>query len=230
MIKTIDLTDQRFGRLVVTKLGEQKVLPSGQKMRTWVCTCDCGNTVTVYQQHLRRGDTKSCGCYRLENSTNIHTTHGETKTRLYKTWDMMRQRCFNPNDHSYRYYGAKGITICEEWNDFLAFKQWALENGYKDNLTIDRIDVYGNYEPSNCRWSDSYTQANNKTTSRYLEYNGKKQTITQWAKELNIPMETLYRRVTKLNWDIESALTKPVRKHFLKGGSINDQKTVRNVF
>lgn len=201
-------------------------MPSGQKVKTWFCACDCGNTVTVYQQHLRRGDTKSCGCYRSENSTKIHTTHGETKTRLYKTWDIMRQRCFNPNDHAYRHYGARGISICEEWNDFLVFKQWALENGYRDDLTIDRIDVYGNYEPSNCRWADLNTQANNKTTSHYLEYNGKKQTIAQWAKEMNIPIGTLHKRITKFNWDIESALTKPIRKHIYKGGSSNDQKAI----
>ena len=216
MIITFDLTGQRFGRLSVVKLGEPKVLPSGQKMRTWICICDCGKETTVYQQHLTRGDTKSCGCYCSECSSKRLTTHGETKTRLYKTWNSMRQRCFNPKSQSYVHYGKRGITICDEWNDFLAFKNWAIENGYRADLSIDRIDVNGNYEPSNCRWVDAKTQANNKTDSRYLELHGKKQTMAQWADELNISISTLYRRIVVLHWDNEKALTTPVEKYNLK--------------
>ena len=142
--------------------------------------------------------------------------HGETKTVLYKKWDSMRQRCKNPNNPSYPHYGARGITVCKEWDNFLSFKQWSISNGYQPNLSIDRIDVNGNYEPSNCRWADVITQANNKTTSRYIEYNGRKQTVAQWAKELNMSMWTLRRRLYYNNWTVEKAFTQPTTKYNLK--------------
>ena len=224
----IDLTGQRFGRLVVLRQGKSKILPSGQIVKTWVCLCDCGNETTVYQQHLKRGDTKSCGCFLSEESRKRKTTHGETKTRLYKIWDGMRQRCKNPNDAAFRHYGARGISICKEWDNYLKFKEWALSHGYCEDLSIDRVDVNGNYEPSNCRWANAYEQSNNKTTSHYLEFDGKKQTIAQWAKELNMPMETLYRRITKYHWNIEDALTKPIRNYNLKRRYNNDTQTSRN--
>ena len=217
MIITFDLTGQRFGRLSVVKLGEPKVLPSGQKMRTWICICDCGKETTVYQQHLTRGDTKSCGCYVSECNKKRLTTHGETKTRLYKIWNGMRQRCMNENDQAYIRYGARGISVCKEWDSFLAFKQWAISHGYRDDLTIDRINVNGNYEPCNCRWADIIVQSNNKTNSHYLVLDGRKQTMAQWAKELNIKTETLYARVVKRKWDDEKALTTPVKKYNLRG-------------
>jgi len=141
MIK--DLTDQRFGKLTVIKLdckdkrGECK----------WLCKCDCGNETVVYGSHLRKGDTVSCGCV----MRTANKTHGESKTRLYKIWLHMKDRCNNPNGDHYCYYGGRGITYTPIWEDFNEFKSWAINNGYKDNLTIDRIDVNGNYEPDNCR-------------------------------------------------------------------------------
>ena len=108
--------------------------------------------------------------------------HGKTGNRIYNIYRGMKTRCFCKNDYHYKWYGAKGITICQEWlDDFMSFYNWSLENGYKDNLTIDRIDVNGNYEPSNCRWIDHKTQCNNRHNSRYIEINGEKKTLAQWC-------------------------------------------------
>lgn len=130
--------------------------------------------------------------------------HGKSNTRLYRTYKHMKERCYNKNDKRYKWYGRRGITICKEWlNDFQAFYDWAISNGYNDTLTIDRIDVDGNYEPDNCRWVDMKTQANNRRSNVYLTYNGKTQTMVEWSKELNIPYRTLQDRYKKGLTDIE---------------------------
>lgn len=127
----------------------------------------------------------------------------------------MRNRCENKHNHAYKHYGEKGIKVCREWSDFDAFKKWALENGYADNLSIDRIDVNGNYEPNNCRWANLETQMNNMTTNRIIEYKGRKQTISQWADEVGIQSGTLNWRISR-GWDIEDALFRPVELHNVK--------------
>lgn len=123
--------------------------------------------------------------------------HGGKKERLYMVWCTMKQRCLNPNNKQYAYYGARGITICEEWmHDYSVFRKWSLENGYEDNgkLSIDRINNDGNYEPENCRWVDRITQANNQSTNVIISYNGKTQTLRQWSRETGISAHTLYYR------------------------------------
>lgn len=133
--------------------------------------------------------------------------HGKSKTRLYNIWLNMKARCYNLNNHKYNDYGGRGITICEAWlNDFQAFYDWAMANGYSDDLSIDRIDVNGNYEPSNCRWTDNETQSNNRRSNRFIEYNGKSQTIEQWAKELNVDYKKFHSRL-KRGWSIEKAIS-----------------------
>lgn len=152
--KIINLEDQRFERLTVIK-------DSGKRYRgeevIWLCQCDCGNLTEVRGYYLRSGHTKSCGCLHREISARIikkvSFKHGGKGTRLYNLWDGIKQRCKNPNATKYETYGKRGIKICPEWEtDFNIFKNWALKNGYKPGLTIDRLDYDGNYEPSNCQW------------------------------------------------------------------------------
>ena len=167
-MKRIDLTDKRIGGLTVIR----PLSLSSYRQLKWECRCDCGNVVNVAGVSLRNGDTKSCGCYRRDVSRKRQTKHGAydgrtKRERLYNIYSDMRQRCLDPNSAAYKYYGGRGITICNEWLDsYVAFRSWALSNGYSDSLSIDRINNDGNYEPSNCRWADAFTQARNKRMGR----------------------------------------------------------------
>lgn len=141
----------------------------------------------------------------------IYKLHGGAKTKLYRVWCAMKKRCNCPQDPAYSYYGGKGVKVCSEWeNDFSAFREWAYKNGYKDGLSIDRIDVNGNYEPSNCRWVTMKTQANNQTNTLKIEYRGTVKTLHEWADILGIKAPTLYYRIYKLGWSIERAFTENV--------------------
>jgi hypothetical protein len=156
-MKLNDLTGQKFGRLTVIETFRP------DKYTKCVCKCECGNIKTINATDLVRGRTKSCGCLQKEIVIKNQTTHQLTHSRIYQTWCDMKRRCFNTNCKNYRYYGLKGITVCDEWkNDFKVFYDWAMSNGYTDELTIDRIDVNGNYEPNNCRWITIQEQQNNK--------------------------------------------------------------------
>ena len=171
--------------------------------------CDCGTVKSLRYNNVECGSTKSCGCHKKNNK--FHQTHGKTHTRLYNIYTSMKYRCYYPKHKSYIYYGAKGVTICKEWlDDFMNFYNWAIENGYRDDLTIDRIDVEGDYEPGNCRWATREQQANNKSVTIYITYNGKTHTISEWSKLLKIKHDTIYARL-KRGHDIEDVL-KPIRR------------------
>ena len=132
-----------------------------------LCRCDCGNETVVFKSNLLRGHTKSCGCNRSKNAKKLFTKHGLAGTRVHRIWVEMIHRCYLESDTSYKKYGARGITVCDEWrNDFKAFYDWAMSNGYSDELTIDRIDGTGNYEPTNCRWATYKEQNLNRTFRR----------------------------------------------------------------
>ena len=132
--------------------------------------------------------------------------HGKRHSRIYNIWRSMKQRCTNENCINYKNYGGKGISVCNEWNDFKNFYDWAMESGYADNLTIDRIDVKGNYTPHNCRWVSYKQQANNKTNNRYIEFQGEKHTLGEWSSITGIKLATIWNRL-KMGWSVERALT-----------------------
>lgn len=139
-------------------------------------------------------------------------THGESKTRLYRTWCHMRARCKNPNDSEYKYYGGRGIAVCEAWDkSYEEFKSWAAHNGYTETLTIDRIDVNGNYEPNNCRWIRFQEQASNTQRTIYVTCDGVTKTLADWAKYLNVKYSTLHKRIRYLGFTPEQTVSQAVR-------------------
>lgn len=156
---TADLTGQRFGMLtVVSKSGVDKY-----GISQWQCLCDCGGSSIASISNLRNGNTTSCGCYGRRRKSEANRTHGGSGTRLHRIWKAMKVRCYDQNFQFYRHYGGRGITICDEWrNNFEAFRDWALANGYEDALTIDRIDNDKGYSPDNCRWVTMVEQNQNK--------------------------------------------------------------------
>lgn len=202
-----DLTGRKFGRLTALEFSH-----SAKGQSIWKCKCDCGNETFVSAGHLKSGHTTSCGCFARERFNKMITTHGLTGTRLQGIWFSMKQRCFNKNNPAYKHYGGRGITICDEWkNDFKAFYDWSMANGYDECLSIDRIDVNGNYEPSNCRWATTEEQGFNKRTNRLLTYDGKTQPLNMWAKETGIDRSLIQARIDRLGWSVEQALTTPVK-------------------
>ena len=197
MSNAIDLTGMRFGKLTVLSQAESSRSESGKSVRRWLCQCDCGNTIITTRQNLRKGDTRSCGCLKTQGTKDRLTTHGESKSVLYKRWTAMRKRCNNPNNSDYPHYGGRGIRVCEEWQDYTAFKDWALSHGYSDDLSLDRIDVNGNYEPSNCRFVSMKEQCNNRSNNIFIMYNGKQYTLAELAEANDIQYGTLYARVKR---------------------------------
>lgn len=157
-MKLTDLTGKQYGRLRVVARA-----PTVNKRTKWVCVCDCGKELEVEAYNLKTGHTTSCGCAKKEIAAKLHTTHGMRHTRLYRILHDMKNRCYRKSYHAFNHYGGRGITVCDEWlNSFEAFRDWALANGYADNLTIDRIDNDKGYSPDNCRWVTMAEQNRNK--------------------------------------------------------------------
>ncbi len=207
MGKVIDLTGQRFGRLVVIERAEN----DKRGRARWVCRCDCGEQKTISGHNLRNGRARSCGCLQKEVTAQRGKMHGQDGKRLYDIWFHMKSRCYNPKIADFKNYGGRGITVCEEWrHDVQAFYDWAMSHGYRDSLTLDRIDNNGPYGPENCRWTTRTKQANNTRANRKLTLRGETQTVSEWAAILNISHSTIRRRL-HLGWSVERALTTPVR-------------------
>lgn len=168
-----NLIGQRFGRLVVLERDYHKQHPA--ETSRWLCQCDCGKITSALSNNIQRGITTSCGCLREENRTTANRKFApeeqETMRRLYTVWRNMLSRCENSADQSYHQYGGRGITVCDDWHDSIVFRRWAIETGWQDGLTIDRIDCDGNYDPSNCRWTTPLMQANNRRNSIFVAEN-----------------------------------------------------------
>lgn len=191
MSRRIDLTGQRFGKLLVESIAPKRK-SGNQYVTMWNCVCDCGNKTVVRSGDLRNGKTITCGNKRIHSH---RATHGMCGTRIYNIWVCMKTRCNNISDDR---YGGRGISVCEEWkDDFQSFYDWSILNGYEDNLTIERKDVNGNYCPENCCWIPLAEQGLNKRNNVFIEINGEIKILSEWSKEYNIPKETLRYRVKK---------------------------------
>ena len=183
---------EKYGRwTVLNKVGQQG---HGFMLK---CRCDCGTERIVNFQHLKRGTSKSCGCFRKEKTSEIMSTHRMSKTKLFKIWCGMKKRCFDKKCKSYADYGGRGIFACNEWLNFKPFMEWALANGYQRNLTIERIDNDEGYYPENCTFIPKREQAKNTRANRLIIYHGKRQCIAVWARELNIAYNTIIWRFNK---------------------------------
>lgn len=200
-----DLTGQRFGKLTVIARGEN----SKNGKSRWVCNCDCGKRkekpVSVYD--LVSGKVQSCGCL-YKDSNKGRVTHGKTGSRLYRIWSSMKQRCKYPKHTEFSNYGGKGVSVCDEWQDFQTFQEWAMTNGYSDGLTIDRIDNGKGYAPDNCRWATMKEQQNNRSNNFRISIGGEEKTLSEWSETTGIPRATLGWRI-KNHW-AENELFMPV--------------------
>ena len=207
MAQSNNLIGQKFGKLTVIERAENN--KQGKAM--WKCLCDCGKVKSkpVSSYDLKKGKVTSCGCNYFISNKNRNKKHGMTNTRLYRIWSGAKQRCHNSKSQYYKRYGGRGITVCDEWlNDFQAFYDWAMSNGYKDNLTIDRIDNDKGYSPDNCRWVSYEIQENNRTNNIIVKYKGQNYTVSQLSRILGISQSALNWRI-KHNW-VENELDIPV--------------------
>ena len=206
--KELGFVGEKFGRLTVIKRAENYIDKNGKPHSMWESKCECGNTVIVRGTYLKSGLVKSCGCLNIDALRDMLTTHGESRTRLYKIWAGIKDRCYNINDHSYNNYGGRGITMSDEWiENYSAFRDWSYANGYyedsdKEPCSIDRIDNDGNYCPENCRWVGRKIQQNNTRHNHYIEYNGENHTIAEWADAYRIEYNTFYKALKRYDWDL----------------------------
>lgn len=234
-----DYINQKFGRLTVIKEMDSKIYP-GKKYKTTVrmmlCQCSCGNTTIVGTPSLTTGNTTSCGCYNKEKLKEANTTHGcswingpQLHRDTYHIWAGMKSRCSNPNTLKYKYYGGRGITVCDKWKDSKnGFINFINDMGYKptDDHSIDRIDPTGNYSPDNCRWVTFDVQCKNKRNSIKIEYKEKIYSLSDLAIMFNLKPGTLYSRLYEYKWELETALTSAVDKRIKNRNKKNyDSKT-----
>jgi hypothetical protein len=220
MARKIDLSKlPKYNRLKILyddylrneELREQKIYK-----RYVFCKCDCGNIKSIHLKLIRKGNTMSCGCLQNEfRSINIFPKkHGGSGDKIYVVWNSIIQRCYNVKNKSYNRYGARGITMCDEWrNDYLNFKGWVLSNGHQEGLQLDRIDNNGNYEPNNCRFVTCKINNRNRNNNIFIEYKGESKTLGEWAELLRIRNCVLNNRIKRLGWSIKKAFETPTRKN-----------------
>ncbi len=205
-----NLIGERFGRLTVTARASNGKCGSVR----WLCVCDCGNETTVFSVSLKNGGTRSCGCLQKDLASKAHTTHGMFRSPEYKSWASMKHRCSCKEGPHFENYVKRGITVCARWaNDFAAFYS---DMGPRPTLkhSIDRIDNDGNYEPGNCRWATINQQHNNRRDNKHLVFEGRRMTVTQWAKTIGINASTFEYRLSR-GWSLARAITTPVE---VRGG------------
>ena len=218
--KVKNLSGQRYGMVVVT---DKYFVKNGRVY--WMCRCDCGNTFVRRSDIIKHPDVKSCGCYQKKRNKTSSLKHGDGSNkseyhRLYHSWQSMKNRCLNEKYVQFKDWGGRGITICDEWlgeNGYINFKKWALSHGYNEKLTLDRIDVNGNYEPSNCRWITKTEQNKNTRKCKHIKYNDKYYTspelgrlfgisatvVRYWLFDKNKTVEWLYANKANKGGDVE---------------------------
>lgn len=218
--KPLELQGKRFGRLTVIKQTDNH-----HKGRHWLCRCDCGNMVEVSSYSLNKGITRSCGCLIkdiLAERNKANQKHGMSRDRLYGIYYSMIHRCYYPQTNRYNRYGGRGIKVCDEWlKGFEYFKDWALQNGYQPNLSLDRIDSDDDYKPSNCRWVTFKEQVLNRNCMNFYTYKGKTLCVKDWARETGISYSALYQRL-KRGMPFEEAINKPYTKR--RSGKTNENE------
>jgi hypothetical protein len=202
----IDITGQKFGRLTAIEVTREP------GHRAWMCRCDCGGETIVRAALLTTGHSRSCGCQRKDTLRRMKTIHGGAsrgrKARLWRIWAQMRDRCRNHNRPDSPRYADRGIRVCDEWLDFIAFREWADGNGYDDTLTIERIDNDGNYEPSNCRWAKRVEQTRNRSNTAFLMFRGEQISVAAAIELCGLPATTVRARLSR-GWTPERALLEP---------------------
>ena len=204
-MKLLDMTGQVIGKLTVLNRVH------APKQARWLCRCQCGKETVVPGYELRKGLVISCGCAKAERASKLNLSHGKSKSKIYRIYKNMINRCYFTKRADYSRYGGKGITVCDKW-------RYSFENFYADmgdcpeGHSIDRINSNGNYEPSNCRWATIVEQQNNRSSCINIFYLGKTKTLTEWCSELNLPYKTIRTRISNYGWEPIKALTTPVLK------------------
>lgn len=217
-MRALDLTGERYGRLVAIK----KVGTDKNKSTLWLFKCDCGNEAIKPAKEVRQGHIKSCGCMGKERVDRFikqycEPTHGDYGKRLYRIWQGMKARCYCKSATGYKYY--KDVKVCSEWMDYKVFRDWALNNGYTDSLTLDRINTHGNYEPNNCRWVSRLVQSNNRNYNRKISYMGIEKSMTEWLRILGYKSNSTFYRLSKKGMsDVE------IVEKMIKEKGVNDGK------
>jgi hypothetical protein len=203
MSRIVDITGQKFGRLTAIRFVEI----NSHRDAEWMFQCECGKECVTVADRVKRGQTRSCGCLKIEIAVSANTKHGCHGTRLYGIWSGMRRRCSNPNRKDWANYGGRGITVCDEWrNDFLLFYEWAMSNGYNDSLSIDRKNNSKGYCPENCKWTNKQQQNNNTRANRQITAFGETKNLQQWSDESGIGHSTILFRL-KSGWTPEDAVS-----------------------
>jgi hypothetical protein len=212
MAEAKSLVGIRYDRLIVLERVFKEKIEGKQNKIHWLCQCDCGKIVTVTGSNLNSNHTRSCGCITEENRPLYRKTHGLIHLPEYSVWAKIKERCYSPKVKSYKYYGGKGVIVCQRWLD--SFEQFYADMGSRPSPqhSIERDDVNGNYEPNNCRWATAQEQARNRTSSVKLDYCGKQVLLIELGEKYNIPYNTLYRRIFIAKWSVEKSLTTPIKK------------------